>query len=352
MKNNIENLEKTPFDPDAPGVANGNFFGLPCGEQEADTVIVQVPWDATVSYGKGTADGPRAMLDASLQVDLFDERFPLAADMKVWTLPEEQRLRELNAYAGERAGRVIAALEAGEDPALQEGLCAEVNLASEELNAYVEAVSEKYLSESKSVVLAGGEHSVPLGLIKALSRRYPGMGILHVDAHSDTRKAYEGFRYSHASIMYNAMTECTALGRITQVGIRDFCSSEYGLVTSSDLFVPFTDFRIKEGLYDGRTWKSICQEIVSTLPENVYVSFDIDGLSPEYCPGTGTPVPGGLTFSQVDYLLYILACSGKRIVGADLCEVAPGNVGEWDANTGSRVLFKLLLCMEYSRKKK
>ena len=311
MKNNIENLEKTSFDPDAPGVANGNFFGLPCGEQEADTVIVQVPWDATVSYGKGTADGPRAMLDASLQVDLFDERFPQAADMKVWTLPEEQRLRELNAYAGERAGRVIAALEAGEDPALQEGLCAEVNLASEELNAYVEAVSEKYLSESKSVVLAGGEHSVPLGLIKALSRRYPGMGILHIDAHSDTRNAYEGFKYSHASIMYNAAAEA-----------------------------------------EGETWKDICLDIVSSLPQNVYVSFDIDGLTPEYCPGTGTPVPGGLTFSQVDYLLYILACSGKRIVGADLCEVAPGNVGEWDANTGSRVLFKLLLCMEYSRKKK
>ena len=247
---------------------------------------------------------------------------------------------------------MIAALEAGEDPALQEGLCAEVNLASEELNAYVEAVSEKYLSESKSVVLAGGEHSVPLGLIKALSRRYPGMGILHIDAHSDTRNAYEGFKYSHASIMYNAAAEAEGLGRITQVAVRDFCSSEHSIMTGSELFVPFTDFNIKDRLFSGETWKDICLDIVSSLPQNVYVSFDIDGLTPEYCPGTGTPVPGGLTFSQVDYLLYILACSGKRIVGADLCEVAPGNVGEWDANTGSRVLFKLLLCMEYSRKKK
>lgn len=352
MKNNIENLEKTSFDPDAPGVANGNFFGLPCGEQEADTVIVQVPWDATVSYGKGTADGPQAMLDASLQVDLFDERFPDASRMKVWTLPEEQGLRELNGRARDAAEQVISALEQGQSQESLAGLCGEVNACSAELNAYVEEVSEKYLSAGKSVVLTGGEHSVPLGLIKALSRRYPGMGILHVDAHSDTRKAYEGFRYSHASIMYNAMTECAALGRITQVGIRDFCSSEYGLVTSSDLFIPFTDFRIKEGLYDGRTWKSICQEIVSTLPENVYVSFDIDGLSPEYCPGTGTPVSGGLTFSQADYLLYLLAMSGRRIVGADLCEVAPGSQGEWDANVGARVLFKLLLCSAYSRKKK
>ena len=340
MKNNIENLEKTSFDPDAPGVANGNFFGLPCGEQEADTVIVQVPWDATVSYGKGTADGPQAMLDASLQVDLFDERFPDAFRMKVWTLPEE------------RAEQVISALEQGQPQESLTGLCGEVNACSAELNAYVEGVSEKYLSAGKSVVLTGGEHSVPLGLIKALARRYPGMGILHIDAHSDTRNAYEGFKYSHASIMYNAAAEAEGLGRITQVAVRDFCSSEHSMMTGSELFVPFTDFNIKERLFSGETWKDICLDIVSSLPQNVYVSFDIDGLTPEYCPGTGTPVPGGLTFSQADYLLYLLAMSGRRIVGADLCEVAPGSQGEWDANVGARVLFKLLLCSAYSRKKK
>ena len=78
----------------------------------------------------------------------------------------------------------------------------------------------------------------------------------------------------------------------------------------------------------------------NSYPQNVYVSFDIDGLTPEYCPGTGTPVPGGLTFSQADWLLWRLACSGRRIVGFDLCEVAPGTDGEWDANTGARMLFK------------
>ena len=219
MKNNIENLEKTSFDPDAPGVANGNFFGLPCGEQEADTVIVQVPWDATVSYGKGTADGPQAMLDASLQVDLFDERFPDAFRMKVWTLPEERGLRELNCRARGAAEQVISALEQGQPQESLTGLCGEVNACSAELNAYVEGVSEKYLSAGKSVVLTGGEHSVPLGLIKALARRYPGMGILHIDAHSDTRNAYEGFKYSHASIMYNAAAEAEGLGNV-QCGCR------------------------------------------------------------------------------------------------------------------------------------
>ena len=315
-------------------------------------MIVQVPWDATVSYGKGTCGGPAAMLDASLQVDLFDERFPDAASMKVWTLPEEKSLRTLNAHAREKAEQVISALEAGEDPDTLSDLCAEVDRCSVELNSYVEDVAEKYLSQGRTVVLTGGEHSVPLGLIKALARRYPGMGILHIDAHSDTRKAYEGFRYSHASIMYNAAAEASGLGRITQVGIRDFCSAEYSLVTSSELFAPFTDFCLKERLFSGESWKSICQDIISTLPQNVYVSFDIDGLTPGYCPGTGTPVPGGLTFSEADYLLYQLVLSGRRIVGMDLCEVAPGTMGEWDANAGVRVLFKLLLYSEYSRKKK
>ena len=188
--------------------------------------------------------------------------------------------------------------------------------------------------------------------VKALARRYPGMGILHIDAHSDTRNAYEGFKYSHASIMYNAAAEAEGLGRITQVAVRDFCSEEHSMMTGSELFVPFTDFNIKDRLFRGETWRDICLDIVSTLPQDVYVSFDIDGLSPEYCPGTGTPVPGGLTFPQADYLLYLLAMSGRRIVGADLCEVAPGSQGEWDANVGVRMLFKLLLCSAYSRKKK
>ena len=150
MKNNIENLGKCPFDPDAPGVANGNFFGLPCGEEESDTVIVQVPWDATVSYGKGTADGPQAMLDASLQVDLFDERFPDAAWMKVWTLPEEEGLRQLNARARHSAEQVISALAQGRPQESLSELCGEVNACSAELNAYVEGAEASTASLSDS----------------------------------------------------------------------------------------------------------------------------------------------------------------------------------------------------------
>lgn len=340
------------FDPDSIGIANGNFFGLPCTEQEADTVLIQVPWDATVSYGKGTAQGPAAMLAASLQVDLYDEKIPGAADMKVWTLPQDSGLEDLNLGARALAEHVIASLEDGADPVSLEGLCAEVNGCSHRLNEYVERTAEKYLDQGRTVAVIGGEHSVPLGLIKALSRRHPGMGVLHVDAHSDTREAYEGFRYSHASIMYNVMREAPEVGRITQVGIRDFCSAEHSLVTSSPLFAPFTDFRLKEMQFDGTSWNEICRRIIDTLPREVYVSFDIDGLTPEYCPSTGTPVPGGLTFAEADRLLYLLALSGRRIIGFDLCEVAPGENGEWDANAGVRMLFKLLVYSAFSIREK
>lgn len=347
----VINTAMETFDPDNIGIANGNFFGLPCQEKDAQTVLLQVPWDATVSYGKGTADGPSAMLDASLQVDLFDERIPGAAGMKVWTMPENDGIRKLNARARQDVEKVMASLEAGEDPASLSGLCSRVNDASEQMNAYVESVSEEYLAQGRSVAVIGGEHSVPLGLIRALSGKFPGMGVLHVDAHSDTRKAYEGFTYSHASIMYNVMEQCPGVSRIAQVGIRDFCSAEYSLVTSSPVFSPFTDFRMKERLFAGISWNDICGDIISTLPREVYVSFDIDGLSPEYCPSTGTPVPGGLTFQQADWLLWRLVSSGRRIVGFDLCEVAPGTGSEWDANVGARMLFKLLTHSAFSNGK-
>ena len=102
--------------------------------------------------------------------------------------------------------------------------------------------------------------------------------------------------------------------------------------------------------FGGRTWSDICEEIISNLPQKVHISFDIDALTPENCPNTGTPVPGGLTFAQADYLIYKLCKSGKQIIGFDLCEVAPGAEGEWDANVGARILYKLLVYTAQNRK--
>lgn len=334
--------KKDKFNPNDVGVANGNYFGLPYHIDDADIVIVPVPWDATVSYGKGTARGPEAILDASLQVDLYDEKVPNAWEVKAASYPVSEELLALNDSARESAERVISMLEQGIDVPQDNEDIVKVNTLCERMNSYVYEKSSSILSGGKMPVVIGGEHSVPFGQIRALSEKYGELGILHLDAHADLRKAYEGFEYSHASIMYNTMNKIPSINTLVQVGIRDFCSDEAGLVASDPRICTFTDFRIKERLFNGATWKTICDEIIAKLPENVYVSFDIDALSPEYCPNTGTPVPGGLSFAQADYLLYQLSVSGRKIVGFDLNEVAPGADGEWDANVGARILFKML----------
>jgi agmatinase len=200
------------------------------------------------------------------------------------------------------------------------------------------------LNQNKLVALLGGDHSTPLGLMQALSEKYSSFGILHIDAHADLREAYEGFEFSHASIMYNAI-KLPQVTRLVQVGIRDYCVAENQLIKSDARITTFFDREIKQSQFEGVTWSVTCDKIIEALPERVYLSFDIDGLDPKLCPHTGTPVPGGLEFEQSIYLIEKLVHSGRTIIGFDLNEVAPGN-DEWDANVGARLLYRLSnLCL-------
>ena len=129
---------------------------------------------------------------------------------------------------------------------------------------------------------------------------------------------------------------------IVQVGIRDFCEEEYERISSSGGRVrTFFDVQLAAARSRGGFGDAI-GTAVQALPESVYVSFDIDGLDPSLCPHTGTPVPGGLSFHEASALLGAVARSGRRIVGFDLNEVAPGDDDEWDANVGARLLYKLI----------
>jgi agmatinase len=195
------------------------------------------------------------------------------------------------------------------------------------------------------VGVIGGDHSVPFGAIKAVAENEPSFGILHFDAHSDMRKAYEGFTWSHASIMYNVIEQIPQVTRLVQVGIRDLCEEEFetleGLKNRIRLF---SDKDLKRQEFEGISWAQSCNEIVANLPDRVWISFDIDGLDPKYCPHTGTPVPGGLGFHQVNVLFAALVSAGQKIIGFDLNEVAPdlkNPSDEWDANVGARLLYKL-----------
>jgi agmatinase len=185
---------------------------------------------------------------------------------------------------------------------------------------------------------------VPLGAIRGAAEAFPGLGILHVDAHMDLRDAFGGFQYSHASIMHNVLRGIPGVAKLVQVGIRDLSEDELSFAKSQGPRVEthFDDVWAEQ-LLDGAGYSKLCQQAVNALPQNVYVSFDIDALDPSLCPHTGTPVPGGLSFNQAAILLDTLRASGRRVVAFDLVEVAPGRADgpEIDANVGARVLYKL-----------
>lgn len=335
-------MNKKIFDHNDIGVVNGNYFALPYSAEEADLLLLPIPWDATTSYNDGTSNGPDAMLAASSQLDLYDYHVEKAWENKIGTLQESSKIVSLNKKTRKTAREVISLLEKGseiENPEVAKLLQA-VNSASVELNEYVYNETKNYLLQNKLIGIVGGEHSVPLGYIKALSETYENFGILQIDAHADLRDSYEGFEFSHASIMFNAL-KLESVSRLVQVGIRDICEQEYNLAAESERIILFDDFRLKADEFEGKKWQYLCKKIVETLPKNVYISFDIDGLSPDLCPNTGTPVPGGLSYHEAVYLLAYIVRTGKRIIGFDLCEVAPGTGNEWDANVGSRILYKL-----------
>lgn len=325
------------FNPNDIGQPNGNYFALPYSMEEAELALISVPWDVTVSFRSGAGRAPQAILENSAQVDLFDADVPEAWNIKIGTVPLNGQLAADNKKFREMAEKIITALERGVMPEAATDKLEKVNAACAAMNDYVYRETQKQLAAHRIPAIIGGEHSVPLGALRALSDVYDDFGILHIDAHADLREAYEGFTYSHASIMYNAL-QSDGVKRLVQVAVRDYCSAEAERMRQDGRITVFPDMLLHEAAFNGKTWAAQTAEILQPLPQKVYVSFDIDGLSPDYCPNTGTPVPGGLSYAQAVYLLKQLVLSGRRIIGFDLCETAPDAN---DANIACRLLFKL-----------
>jgi agmatinase len=328
------------FDPSSAALHDG-IYGLPFTPDEARVVLVPVPWEATVSYGAGTAEGPAAILKASRQVDLLDRETGRPYEAGIAMLEIPAHIRQWSDEARGKAAPVIAAGGPGDDAVLKRAV-AEVDALGERMNAWVYDQVRGRLEQGKLVGVVGGDHSVPFGAIRAVAEKHPGVGLLHFDAHADLRRAYEGFRWSHASIMYNVL-ELPDVSRIVQVGIRDYSDEEDQTIRANPERVKVHfDPDLRRALFDGESFSRVAGRVVADLPQQVYVSFDIDGLDPALCPHTGTPVLGGLSFAEISALLRTVVASGRRIVGFDLNEVAPDPAGrsEWDANVGARVLYK------------
>lgn len=335
--------ELKDFNPNGVGVVGGGFFSLPCSVELSKVVLISAPWDVTVSYGAGTAAAPEALCEASSQLDLYDSSAHDAWREGIATLPIDSRIGELSKELRPVAERIIEHLEAGglaTDPQIVE-LVESVNEGSRELNAIIYRSTADLLAQGKIVGLVGGDHSTPYGAIKAIAEHHQQFGILHIDAHCDLRETYEGFDSSHASIMFNVMRDFSQVTRLVQVGVRDYCDDELRRAEESDRITMFDDYTLSRARFEGKSWQEQTKEIVEQLPQDVYISFDIDGLSMSYCPNTGTPVSGGLSFNEALYLLETITASGRRIIGFDLVEVSPSQHQRVDAVVGARMLYKL-----------
>ncbi len=337
------------YDPSDVGRVNGNLFGLPFDRESAHTIIFGVPWEVTVSYNPGTALAPQRILAASPQLDLYDFDNPNGWQQGIYMPPIDPDLLAKNNYYRQQAALIIDRLESGESLDIAPDLnpvLAEVNRAYQDVNKWLFDNCQQAIADGKNIGVIGGDHSAPLGYLQALAQHHDDFGILHLDAHSDLRDAYEGFEFSHASIMFNAL-KIPQISKLVQVGIRDVSFVEIETVDrSNDRIVIYYDAHIKQQMYRGKTWESIYQEAIAHLPQKVYISFDADGLDPKLCPSTGTPVPGGLELEQAFCLCREIIASGRKIIGFDLCEV--GNA-EWDGNVGARIVYKLVNLMNLSK---
>uniref|UniRef100_UPI0037525585 arginase family protein n=1 Tax=Flavobacterium sp. TaxID=239 RepID=UPI0037525585 len=216
------------FDPSQPGLADATIFGLPFSSEQSEIIIIPVPWEVTVSYGSGASNGPEAILEASFQVDLSHQDFP-----ELWKLgmfyDDSTENWKINSNSFKALAQpIIQALENGEDLKNHPNLLLDlekINIACRDLHNEVKEKTLHWMNQGKKVVLLGGDHSTPLGYYEALATKHENFGILHLDAHMDLRIAYEGFTFSHASIMYNAL-QIPQISKIVQVGIRDFCQQE------------------------------------------------------------------------------------------------------------------------------
>lgn len=341
------------FNPHDVGVKNGNIFGFPVNLGVADIVIVPMPWDLTASYRKGTSRAPAAILDASTQLDFFHPLAENAHEIKVHMTEISEDMLQVNEDMKPSSLEYISFLEEGGAVGRDSKHALFLEASNEAHKNISEALYHKtkeLLKKGKTPAVLGGEHSVPLGLLKAVGEHYESFGILQIDAHADLRNSYEGFEQSHASIFFNALDSVDQIEKLVQIGVRDISKPEVDRIRKDNKIIPFFDWQLKGEQYNGKSWSDQVKEIIAELPSLVHISFDIDGLAPSLCPNTGTPVPGGFQLEELRYLFEQIAVSGRQIISFDLCEA--GSADEWDANVGARALWELVVATHVSSKQK
>ena len=261
--------------------------------ENAKVALIPVPYDGTSTWQKGADNGPKAFLEASENMELYD----IETDTEVY-----------------KQGIYLAKpLEHFEDP--------------EQMVSNVHHTVKSFLKRRKFVTIIGGEHSVSIGAIRAFNESYNNLTVLHIDAHADLRKSYEGTPYNHACAMYEASQNTN----LVQIGIRSMDKIETTVADEDKIFYA-------HALVNDEEWMD---NAIDSMSKNVYISFDLDAFDPSIMPATGTPEPGGLLwYETLEFLKQVF--EKKNVVGFDIVELCPNPVHKASDFLAAKLYYKML----------
>lgn len=333
------------FDPNTITPDNGNYFGLSLNPEEAALVLLSAPWDLTTSLRFGSSYAPDAIIEASRYVDFYEPLAPNTWRKGIATAPIDYSIQDLSHRLRSDAEGVIKMHDelgiSVLDNLMYERRLRRVNEGSVEVNDNIFKQTSHWLEMGKIVGLVGGDQSVSYGIVRALGYKYEKLGLLHIDSKCDMHEAYQGFDFSHASTMYNILRDVPQVEKLVAVGVQEFSPIEWERSVDDKRVSLYTAQDIWSRQFDGDTWANIVNGIIEELPNDVYLSLDIDGLENECSPNKGHLTAGGLSFHQVVFLMERIVASGRRIVGFDITEVVPSMDNKAEMRVVARLLFKM-----------
>jgi agmatinase len=286
-----------PVDYDhAPALWFGGALPVITSYDDSAAIILPVPFDRTTSYVPGTRNGPRELLLASAQVELWDEELGVDVHTQgIHTLPEMDLSH----------GSIDACI------------------------ARIHQTASAIMESGKFLVTLGGEHSITPPLVAAAAARHQGLTVLQIDAHADLRDGYQGEHHSHAS----AMRRSLEFAPVVQVGIRNISREEVAELPNLAATI-FYDWNMR----DDPEWMS---RVIEAIKGPVYLTIDLDGLDPSLMPAVGTPEPGGLAWRELMTLLRRVFTE-REVVACDVVELCP-IAGMWSSNfVAAKLVYKLL----------
>ncbi|MGB5170978.1 MAG: agmatinase [Eudoraea sp.] len=261
--------------------------------EKSKITIIPVPYDGTSTWGKGADKGPQAFLEASDNMELYDiETDTEVYKQGIYLAPEIEDLNSPEAMVNE-----------------------------------VHRVTKEFIKRNKFVTLFGGEHSISIGSIRAFNECYENLSVLHIDAHADLRKTYDGTPFNHAC----AVHEDSQQTNLVQVGIRSMDSLEKTYMDPDKTF-------FAQDLTENEYW---IDNVLDLLTDNVFISFDLDALDPSIMPSTGTPEPGGLLwYETLEFLSEVF--KEKNVVGFDMVELCPNPAEKSSDFLAAKLFYKML----------